>query len=46
MVLFKGRGCRVSPRFQLFVSDVDQLNERVGWVQDFLARPDGWKDSP
>ena len=29
MVLFKGGICRVSSRFHLFVSDVNQWNERV-----------------
>ena len=27
LVLFKGGGCRVSPRFHLFVSDVNQGKE-------------------
>ena len=29
----------MSPRFHLFVSDVNQGNEGVGWVQDFLVWP-------
>ena len=29
LVLFKDWGCRVSPRFELFVSDVDQGTEEV-----------------
>ena len=33
----------MSPRFHLFVSDVIQGNEVVGWVRDFLAWPQGWK---
>ena len=33
----------MSPRFHLFVSDVVQGNEVVGWVRDFLARLQGWK---
>ena len=37
LVLFKDGGRRVSPIFHLFVSDVNQGNEEVGWVQDFLA---------
>ena len=37
LVLFKGGDCRVSPRFHLFVSDVNQGNGGAGWVQDFLA---------
>ena len=32
LVLFRGRGRRMSPRFHLFVSDVNQQNERAGWV--------------
>ena len=27
LALFKGEGCRVSPRFHLFVSDVSQWKE-------------------
>ena len=46
LVLFKSGGHKMSPRFHLFVSDVNQGNEGVGWVQDFLAWPQGWKDSP
>ena len=30
LVLFEGGGCRVSPRFHLFVSDVNQENKEVG----------------
>ena len=37
LVLFKDGGCRVSPRFHFFVSDVNQGNQEAGWVQDFLA---------
>ena len=37
LVLFKDGGHRVSPRFHLFVSDVNHGNKEVGWVQDFLA---------
>ena len=37
LVMFKGGGCRVSPRFHFFVSDVNQRKEWVGWIQDFLA---------
>ena len=37
LVLFKDRGRRVSPRFHLFVSDVNQGNKEVGRVQDFVA---------
>ena len=39
LVLFKGGGCNMSPRFHLFVADVNQGNEGVGWVQDFLVWP-------
>ena len=35
----------MSSKFHLFVYDVNQGNEGVGWVQDFLAWPQGWKDS-
>ena len=34
LVLFKDRGRRVSPRFYLFVSDINQWNEEAGGVQD------------
>ena len=46
LVLFKCGGQKMSLRFHLFVSDVNQGNEGVGWVQDFLAWLQGWKDSP
>ena len=46
LVLFNNWGLRVSPRYHLLVSDVDQRNEGAGWVQDYLAWPQGWKDSP
>ena len=46
VVLFKDGGRRVSPRFHFFVFGVNQGNEGAGWVQDFLAWPQGWKDSP
>ena len=39
LVLFKGGGHKRGPRFHLFVSDVNQGNEGVGWVQDFLVWP-------
>ena len=45
LVLFKSEGRRVSPRLHIFVSDVNQGNDGVGWVQDFLAWPQGWKES-
>ena len=37
LVLFKGGGHRMSPRFHLFVSDVNQGNKGVRWVQGFLV---------
>ena len=46
LVLFKGRGYNMSPRFHLFVSGVNQGNEEVGWIQDFFAWPHRVKDSP
>ena len=46
LVLFNDGGCRVSPRFYHFVSVVNQENKEAEWVQDFLAWPQGWKDSP
>ena len=46
MFIFKGGGRRVAPRFHVFVSDVDQRNEGAGWVQDYLAWPERWKNSP
>ena len=42
LVSFKGRGRRVSPRFNLFVSNIIQGNEERGWVEDLLL----WKDFP
>ena len=44
LVLFKGGGHKLSPRFHLFVSDVNQGNKEVRWVQNFLACPQEWKD--
>ena len=46
LVLCKGGGHRMSPRFYLFVSDVNQENKGAGWVQDFLAWLQRWKDTP
>ena len=47
LVLVRSGGHRVSPRFHLFVSAVDQQwKEGAGEVQDYLAWPQGWKDSP
>ena len=37
LVLPKGGECRVTPRFHLFDSDVNQGKEKVGWIQDFLV---------
>ena len=45
LVLFKGGGQKMSLRFHLFAS-VNQGNKGMEWVQDFLAWPRGWKDSP
>ena len=45
LVLCKGGGHKMSLRFYLFVS-VNQGNEGVGWVQDFLLWLQRWKDSP
>ena len=36
----------MSQSFHLFVSDVNQGIKDVGWVQDFLAWSQGWKDPP
>ena len=36
----------MAPRFLLFVSDVYQRNEGAGWVQDYLAWLERWKDCP
>ena len=36
LVLIKGAGRRVSPRLHVFVSDVNQGNNQVEWVQDFM----------
>ena len=41
LVLFEGGGRRVSPRFHLFVSDVNQRNQGAGCVQDIFAWPQG-----
>ena len=41
LVLFKDGGRSMTPRFHLFVSDVNQGNEEALWVQDFLACPQG-----
>ena len=46
LVLFKGWGCRVRPRFHLFVYDANQWNEGAGCAQDIFAWPQGWKDFP
>ena len=47
LVLFNSVGVTVSPRFHLFVSDVDQQrNEGAEWVKDYRIWPQGWKDSP
>ena len=35
--LFKDGRHKMGPKFHIFVSDVNQGNEEVRWVQDFLA---------
>ena len=45
LVLFKDAVRRVSLGFHLFVSGVNQGNEKAVWIQDFLAWPQEWKDS-
>ena len=42
LVLFNVRGRRMSPRFHIFVSNVDQWNAGAGWVQDYLAWLQRW----
>ena len=42
----QGRGCRVSSRLYVFVSDANQGNKGAGWVEDLLVWPQGWKESP
>ena len=37
LVLFKDEGRRVSPRFHVLVSDVNQGNKETEWVHDFLT---------
>ena len=37
LIFFKGGECRVTPRFYIFVSDVNQGKEKAGWIQDFLV---------
>ena len=46
LILFKGWGCRVSPRLHVRVSDINHGNNGVGWVHYFLSWPQGWKDFP
>ena len=36
-VLFKGEGCRVSPRFYLFVFDINQGNKEAGCIKFCMA---------
>ena len=45
LVLFKGVR-RVSPRFYLFGSDVDERNKGAVWVQNYVAWSQMWKDFP
>ena len=46
LVLFKDGKHKMSPRFHFFVSNVNQGNKGVGWIQGFLAWLQRWKDSP
>ena len=39
LVLLNDGGCRVSPRFHLFVSDFNQENEEQGEFKIFLCDP-------
>ena len=36
----------ISPRFRLFIFDVNRGNKKAGRVQDFLVWPKGWKNIP
>ena len=45
LVLFKGWHHRVSPRYYVFVSDVNQ-GSKGAWIEDFLACPQGWNNTP
>ena len=42
----QGWGTQDESKISSFVSDVNQGNEGLGWVQDFLVWLQGWKDSP
>ena len=44
-VLFNDGERRVIPRFYFLISDVNQGNKDVGWVQYFLFLSQGWTDS-
>ena len=44
--MFKGGKCRVTPKFHLFISDVNQGKGKASWIQDFLVWLQEWKDSP
>ena len=46
LVLFNDGGHKMSLRFHLFVSNVNQRYKGVGWAQDFLAQPQEREDSP
>ena len=35
----------MSPKFNLFVSDVNEQNEEGGWIRDSLAWPERWKNT-
>ena len=41
LVIIKGWGRRVAPRFHLFVSDADQRNEGAGFKVILCGRRDG-----
>ena len=44
LVFFESGGCKVSPRFHVFVFDVNQQrNKGAGWIQHYVAWPRGWK---
>ena len=44
--LFKSGRRRLSPRFHLFVFDVNQRKKGTGYIQDILTWLQEWEDSP
>ena len=42
----QGRGMQGESKTSCFFSDVNEGNKGAGWVEDLLAWPQGWKDSP